>query len=483
MSSVSSTTSTPTLTVGADGKVTAGNLVNNLDTTSIINALMAAAAVPQTILETKIKTEQANVVDYQNLNSSLQALQSNTSLDANANGLNLLSVASSSSSVTATADTSASATSFNLQVDQVAQQQVSVTGEMTTWADPTGAITIIGSTGTATQVQAASSSISDVVSAINSADAGVTASQVQVGTDGSGNPEYRLQLTSSQPGAVGAFQIFAGTSAEQAAGTATDVLAQTGAATVTSAQDAQVTLWPGTAAAQVISSSSNTFSNLEQGVTVTVTAPTTTPVTLTSTIDSTDIESAASTVVSAVNTILSYITQQTAGTTTTNSDGSTSITAGPFTGSATIRDLSQQLTAAITTPVGATGNVSPSTYGISIQSDGSIQFDQTTFEAALAADPTGTISAVQQIAARVSTVASTASDPTTGTITTSIQSQQSQITTDQKSDTNWTTVLANEKTQLQSQYANLVDTLSQLQSEQSYLTQQFAAMDQQNSNS
>jgi flagellar hook-associated protein 2 len=480
MSSVGSI-STPTINVGADGSVTAGNLVNNLDTTSIINALMAAASVPQVQLEARIKTEQTTVTDYQNLNQSLQALQSSASLDAKANGLNLLTVASSNTSVTATADTSASATSFSLQVDQVAQQQVSVSGPLTTWPDTSGAITIVRANGTATQVQAASASISDVVSAINTAGAGVTASQVAVGTDASGNPQYRLQLTSSQPGANGAFQLFAGTSAQQSVGTATDILAQPGAATVQSAQDAQVTLWPGTAAAQVVTSSSNTFSNLEQGVSVTVTAPTTSPVTLTSSIDSTHIESAASTVVSAVNTILSYIAQQTAGTTTTNSDGSTSITAGPFTGSSTVRDLAQQLTTAVVNPVGAGGNISPSTYGISIQSDGTIAFDQTTFAAALAADPTGTIAAVQQIAARVSTVASTASDPVTGTLTTSIQSQQSQIKTDQASDTNWTKVLANEKTQLQTQYASLVNTLSQLQSEQSYLTQQINAMNPQSS--
>jgi flagellar hook-associated protein 2 len=190
MSSVGSI-STPTISVGADGSVTAGNLVNNLDTTSIINALMAAAAVPQVQLEARITTAQTTLTDYQNLNQSLQALQSNASLDAKANGLNLLTVASSNSSVTATADTSASATSFSLQVDQVAQQQVSVSGALTTWPDSSGAITIVSANGTATQVQAASASISDVVSAINTAGAGVTASEVAVGTDASGNPQYR----------------------------------------------------------------------------------------------------------------------------------------------------------------------------------------------------------------------------------------------------------------------------------------------------
>jgi flagellar hook-associated protein 2 len=480
MSSVGSSTSIPTLTVGSNGQITASNLVNNLDTTAIINAIMTANAVPQQQLEARITSEQSALTDYQNLNQSLQTLATSATTDSSGNGLNLLTVASSNSSVSATADTTASATQFSLQVDQIAQAQVSVTAALENWPDSSGAITIVNSSGTATEVDAASNSIPDVVSAINSADLGVTASAVNVGTDSSGNTEYAIQLTSSETGSAGAFQIYAGTSADYSAGTATNLLTQTGADTVQAAQDAQITLWPGSAAAQTISSTSNTFTNLEQGISVTVSQPTTGTVTLTSSMDTSDIGSAASTLLSGINSIIGYITQQAAGSTTTSSSGSSTFTPGAFTGDLNLQSISQQLQQAVSTPVGP-NSVSPSTYGITLEADGSVDFDQATFEAALASDPQGTVAALQQIAGSVSQIASQASDPVTGTITTSIQAQQSTITNNQQAVTNWTKVLAGEQTQLQTEYSNLESTLSQLQTEQTYLTQQIDSMDQTNS--
>ncbi|MEN2741476.1 flagellar filament capping protein FliD [Microbacterium sp. X-17] len=481
MSSVG-TISLPSLTVGGNGQVTVSNLVNNLDPTAIVNALMTAESIPQTQLQAKVKTEQSALSAFQNLNVTLQALQTSAAGASATNGLNLLTVASTDPSVTATATTSASPTSFSLQVNQVAQAQVSVTGVMTTWPDSGGAITIVDSTGAAHQITAASTSISDVVTAINAAGAGVTAAQVASGTDASGNPQYRLQLTSTQTGAAAAFQVYAGTSAAYSAGTATNLLTQTGAATVTAAQDATVTLWPGTAAAQTVSSSTDTFANLVQGVTVTVAKPTAAPVTLTSTMDSGSITSTASSLVSGVNTLLSYITQQSAVTTTQNADGSSTTTAGTFTGSLLIQEVYRNLQSAVSAPVGPGGTVSPATYGIAIQSDGSIKFDSAKFQAALASDPTGTIAAVQTIASRVQAVSATASDPVTGTVTASISSQQTQISNDQSGVSNWTTMLAAKRKLLTAQYTALVTTLGQLQNEQNYLTQQINAMNPSSSN-
>lgn len=476
MSMISSTSAMPTLTVGSNGQVAVSNLVNNLDPTSIVNALMTAEAIPQTTLQAQVTSEQSTLSVFQNLNTTLQALQTSAAGDAATNGLNLLTVSSSDASVTAAATTAASPTSFSLQVGQIAQAQVSVTDAMTTWPDASGAITIVDSSGTATEIDAASSSIADVAAAINAAHVGVTAASVASGTDASGNAQYRLQLTSTQTGAAAAFQVYAGTSAAYTAGMATDLLTQTGAATVTAAQDASVTLWPSTAAAQTVTSASDTFTDLVQGVSVTVSTPTATPVTLTSTMDSTNIASAASSLVSGVNTLLGYITQQSAVTNTQNADGSTTTTAGPFTGNLLIQGVYRDLQTAVSDPVGTGGTVSPATYGISIQSDGSVSFDQATFQKQLAADPAGTIAAVQQIASRVQAVSASASDPITGTVTSSISSQQTRISNDESSVANWTTVLAAKRKMLQAQYSALVTTLGQLQSEQSYLTQQINAM-------
>ncbi|WP_066516869.1 flagellar filament capping protein FliD [Curtobacterium ammoniigenes] len=477
MSMVSPTSSTlPTLSVGSNGQVTVSNLVNNLDPTALVNALMTAASIPQTVLESQVASEQTALKAFQNMNTTLQALQTSAAGDAATNGLNLLSVASTDPSVSATATTAASPTSFAMQVTQTAQSQVSVTAAMATWPDSSGAITIVDSTGTATQITAASTSMADVASAINGSGLGVNAAVVAAGTDSSGNALYRLQLTSAQTGAAAAFQVDAGTSSAYSAGTATNMLAQPGAATISTAQDASVTLWPGTAAAQTTTSSTNTFTNLVQGITVTVSAPTSAPVTLTSTMDTANITSAASSLVSGVNTLLQYVTQQSAVATTSNTDGTTTNTPGPFTGNLLIQGVYQSLQSAVADPLGATGTVSPSKYGITLNQDGSLTFDQTTFQSALAADPAGTVAAIQQIASRVQTASAEASDPVTGSITTSIASKQTQISNDQSSVANWTTVLATKRKFLQAQYTALVTTLGQLQSEQSYLTQQINAL-------
>jgi flagellar hook-associated protein 2 len=89
---------------------------------------------------------------------------------------------------------------------------------------------------------------------------------------------------------------------------------------------------------------------------------------------------------------------------------------------------------------------------------------------------------LQTITQRVSDAASGASDPYTGSLTSSIQAQQTQITTDQTAVTNWTSILADKKATLTTEYSNLVNTLSQLQTEQQYLTQQITMMDNENNN-
>ncbi|MFW8746209.1 hypothetical protein, partial [Mesorhizobium japonicum] len=70
---------------------------------------------------------------------------------------------------------------------------------------------------------------------------------------------------------------------------ATNLLTQPGAATVSTAQDATVALWAGSAAEQTITSSSNTFTGLLTGVDVTVSATTDTPQTVTVATSSTQI--------------------------------------------------------------------------------------------------------------------------------------------------------------------------------------------------
>ncbi len=257
------------------------------------------------------------------------------------------------------------------------------------------------------------------------------------------------------------------------AGTATDVFAQPGAAVVTPAKDASVTLWAGTAAAQTITSASNTFTDLLPGVDVTVSQPTTDPVTVTVARDTTKAQSVASGLVDALNAVTSYYASNTAVTSTTSpTTGTTSTTAGVLSGDGTTRDVVQRLTATMSAPV---NGKSPSSIGIVITKDGSFTFDATAFQNALASDPAGTQAVLSGVAANVGAAATAASDKYNGSITTSITGQQSVAKDLTTQIDNWTDRLTLRRATLQAQYSALETSLSKLQSQSSWLSSQLAS--------
>src|SRR5690606_31089587 len=114
-------------------------------------------------------------------------------------------------------------------------------------------LTIEGADGPVA-ITAASASLDDVVKAINASEAGVTALKVAAGTNGGGDPQYRLQLTSRATGDESAFTL-------QGTGIASTE--------ITAAQDAEIKLWAGTPAEQSITSATNSFENILPGVNVT----------------------------------------------------------------------------------------------------------------------------------------------------------------------------------------------------------------------
>jgi flagellar hook-associated protein 2 len=454
-------------------------LISGLDTTSLINQLMQAEAVPQTLLKNKVTDSTTYITAMQTLNTKIASLATAAAALAKPAGTDLHTASVSSASgtqtgVTATAGTGAVDGTIDFTVDRLAQSQVTVTGPLTQWPDQPPTLTFVAADGTTTQVTASSSSLADVAAAINKAGVGVSATQVAAGLDpATGKQLYRLQLSSTQTGAAAAFTAYRGTPADVTAGTATNLLNDPGAAQVRQAQDAQVTLWAGSAAAQAVTSSTNTFSSVLPGVTVTVSAASTTPVTLTVARDDTGISNAANSLVTSLNDIFTFISQKQAVTTGTDAAGGTTVTAGAFTGDSTVRDANQKLIDAVIAPI---NGVSPSTYGISITSDGQVTFDKTAFATAIAKDPAGVKTALATISQRVADAANVASDKYTGTITTKIQGEQSTVKSLNDQIADWDTRLADRKSTLQKTYANLEVQLQQLQSQSSWLTGQLASL-------
>jgi flagellar hook-associated protein 2 len=429
---------------------------------------MAIETQPQTQLKTQLSSLTAHRAALQSLNTQLAAIAAAAAAASSAGALSAFTATADTASVTATAGGTAAAGSLSFTVTKLAQAQVSVTDPLTTWPDTSSAtpsITIqvgTGASATTKTVTAATGSLDDVVDAINKGATGVTATKVAAGTDANGVAQYRLQLRSSSTGAAGAFSVFEGADATAPA------LPTTAVAT---AQDASLTLYAGTAAEQVVTSSSNTFKGLATGLDVTVSAASSSPVTVTTAADSSKAVSTAANLSGLL--IAAFSTFSTRAAATPSTTPGTAGTVGVFTGDLATRTINDAMLAAATDPV---GGKSPSSIGIVLTRTGTITFDQSVFSAAMASDPTGTTAMFQSVADRVSKAATAASDPVSGTLTTTITSQQRQETTLTDNISGWDTRLADIQARYQTQFNNLETALSKLSSQASWLTSQISGL-------
>ena len=447
-------------------------LVSGLDTTSLINSLMQVEAVPQTLLKAKVSSSQNLISALQGLNSQIAGLADFAGKAAKPAALDLYSATSSSTSVTTAVSANASAGQLDVVVGALARSQVGVSAAMTAWpADP--AVLTIVSGGVTTEISAASTSLDAVATAVNAANTGVTATKVASGVDAGGVAQYRLQFTGNDSGAAKAFTVYQGTAAEVTANTAPDLLAAAGAAVIRTAQNASVTLWAGSAAAQTITSATNTFANLLPGVAITVSTVSVDPVTIKVSRDDAQIGSLASGLVSSLNGVFALISTKSAVVNSTNASGAPVFSGGIFTGDSTVRDVKQRIFTAASAPINGR---SPSEYGISITKSGTMEFDAAKFAAALAKDPVTVKAAVQEIATRVAAAANSASDKYDGQITAKITGQQSTVKNLGDRIADWDRSLATRRATLQSTYTALETQLSALKAQSSWLSAQVAGL-------
>lgn len=466
------------VSLGIDG------LVSGLDTTSLINKLMQVEAAPQTLLKSKLTSTQSFITALQGLNTKVASLSEAATKAADPTSWAAFKATSSASSVTASAGSDAQVGSVSFTVDQVATSQVSVSAvtadDSTLVTGMPPSVTVRGSDGTLVTVEPTSGSLQDIARAINNAaDAGIKATVVRV--SGGDTPTYRLQFTGNTTGLDGRFEVYAGDSAAVSAAvaaadggdpTALDAMRLDGS-TVRSAQDAQITLWQGSAVEQTFTQSSNTFSDLMTGVDVTVTEQTTDPVTVTVAKDTEALTSLVSGLVGAMGVVLSEIASRTATTTTTNNDGTTSVTGGVLSGDSAVRSAQQLLTTALLSPA---DGFSPSEIGIEFDKDGAFTFDEDAFNAALAADPAKVQSMATQLAQRVADASDSLSDKYDGSLTLKITSQESLVKDYGSQIDDWDRRLALRREALQTTYSNLEVTLSNMQSQSSWLASQLSSL-------
>jgi flagellar hook-associated protein 2 len=471
--------------MGIDG------LVSGLDTTSLINQLMSVEAIPQQLLQNKQSSANSLVTALQALNAKVSSLADAAAKAAKPASWDAFAATSTNTNITASIADGATVqpSSLTFRTDAVAQSQVSVSGPQTL-DKPFGyplvnlpaTINIASSTGATSITIAANASISDVAAAVNAASAGVTATVVRAGTDGNGDPLYRLQLTGTETGEDASF------TAEITDGTNTVALAGTLGTDVRQATDAEITVYPGNPQfAQTIKSATNIFSNLLSGVDVTVTAGAEGQDTTVSVgRDDAALRKLGSDLVGQLGLVFGEISSQTA----IKSDASQDLygvtvkgtSGGIFSGDSAVRGLQQSLMEAASRPVNWTDanntvqQLSPSVIGINLDKSGNFTFDQAKFDQALAADPAKVQTVLTGIAERVAQVASTASDKYSGTLTLKVQSQQSLIKDLDDQIANWDLRLASRREGLQRTYSALEVALSNMQSQSTWLAGQLSGL-------
>jgi len=438
------------MTIGIDG------MASGLDTGAIIDGLVAIQRNQQVLLKAKSSAASSLVTALQALNSRVASLATAGEKVATAASWAVTKASSSSDAVTVSATPDAKPGVVELRVDRLAAGQVSLL-EPTALAGP---FTItVG--GTDHEIAPSSTHIDDVVAAINDARGatGVSATKLRTGTDGEGKAVYSLQLTGAT-GSAGAFSLTAG-----GQGVATTNLAEAG--------DAEITLWPSAGSSHRLTSTTNTFEGLLDGVDLTVSTVGADPVRVTVSGDPTAQVALADELVSNVSIVLSEIASRTRTTTSTDAAGNTVVTGGLFSGDSAIRFLANDVRSAVTSPVNGR---SPSSVGISLDRYGEITLDKAAFTKALNEDPEGTTAMVQAIAGRVAEVAERASGSNEGVITRKITSQESVVKDLGSQITKWDQRLDARRAQLVAQFSAMEVRLSQLQSTQSWLSNQIAGL-------
>jgi flagellar hook-associated protein 2 len=272
-------------------------------------------------------------------------------------------------------------TNGKVQVDDAAEQEFSSidAGQTVVLNAAAGTVTATFSGGlrtgtvTANNVSVGDGSLASVVQNINSAQAGVTATAVQVGQN-----MYRLQINSNSTGALSGPNL-----AESEFSASVGSLVE-----LTAATDAKITVGTG-AGAYEVTSANNSVTGVLPGVTLQLKSLSASPVTVTVNRDVGGLAAKVKALIDAANKVQASVDLATAY----DADQKK---ASPLTGDPTTRRLMSDITRALTDAVPFGNPGSPGLAGVSIDKDGKYTFDQAKFTAAFNADPDGVIRAFTQ---------------------------------------------------------------------------------------
>ena len=362
---------------------------NSIDVSSIVSQLMTVESQPVTLLQKQVASYQTQITAVGTVQGALSSFQTAVQGLTTASQFQALKASSSNPSIGVSAASNAAVGTYSVGVSALAQAQSLVAAGQTSTAAAIGSGasttltfnfgTISGGTlsngtysgatftpnGNATKtvtINSSNNSLSGIAAAINAANLGVTASIVN---DGSASP-YRLVLTGPS-GASNSMQITVNGDA-----TLSSLLSENPAGTQALSQTAAATNAQLTVNGIGVTQSTNTVSNVIQGVTFNLGATTTTPATVTVANDNTGITSAINSFVTAYNALNTAIQSVT-------SFNSATGTGGVLMGDPMVNAIQTQMHAALNQAIGNTTTTysTLSQIGVTFQKDGSLAVNTT----------------------------------------------------------------------------------------------------------
>ena len=362
-------TVTATTTAVSTQVMTALDAGSGVDVVSLARNLTDAEKVPkQALIQKAIDNAEAQVSGYGLISSQLSLLQ--TAFE----GLNDTSEVADSYG--ATTDTAIGFTAFDgtevdgsyaISVNQLALEKIMISDEYNAsdYAIGTDSFDIsitVGSSNTTTAITVSSLTPAGVVSAINTADTGVTASLVDTGTDGT---NYRIILT-GETGSEGAFTI----------SSTPDLGFGDAGNTLQAAQDAEIEF-----DGLTITRGSNEFSDVVTGATLTLYETTSSAATVAIYSDTSALQSKLENIVTVYNDFRDLMDELTTSTIDEDIEHSGDLQRD----FASARYITNQIRDALREDSStASGDISAfRDIGVTINSKGDLTFDEATFDQAV----------------------------------------------------------------------------------------------------
>ncbi len=449
-------------------------LSSGLNTSALIASLMQIESMPRTQLAGSVSTVRSQVSAWQTINSTLRTLGERAVSLAGVASEPATTGRSTLEGLTVRTQAGSAIGAIDVRIDSAAAAHAGVTATLPTTGAAPATFVLVDADGTEHEVTAASGSASDIATALRAARPGLIVTVIGAGTDSqTGEPLSRLQIAASETGEEHRFSIFRGTQSDLAAGQATDLFAEPGAALLSIGRDAQLTLWAGTAAEQVRTAAGSTFVELLPGVSLTVAPGTIGQATVTVERDDAAPTTAAADLISGLKGVLDYLTSSTLVTPTNSASGAAATRAGVLAGDFTAREVRARVVDAVGRPVDGR---SPSTVGISFTSSGEVQFDAERLAEALRRDPAEAMSTLSAIAGRVSSAVDSLSDRFEGIVTKRIDGDQRRIADITAQIDSWDRRLELRRAALERTYAALEVQLGRLSSQSSWLGSQLSAL-------